>query len=150
MDINQVKFAKVVEVAKAKAAGHARWIAAIEKAVAGLAAGWIVTELADGIMVTTESGLTYHANGACQCEAFRRNQPCKHRALARLIELYKAEPETARGGGDGHGRYCGDRDLQHLDACAPHIERSVEREFNVKTGRTGKRLQVVRIGGWTI
>jgi len=46
------------------------------------------------LVVTTESGKTYFANsrnGHCQCEAFFRNQPCKHRAAARLIERYNEE-----------------------------------------------------------
>lgn len=96
MELNQTQFAKVVEAAKLKAAGSARWIAAIDKAASGVNGGWIVTELHNGIMVTTESGNTYHANGACQCAAFRNNQPCKHRALARLIELYNEGCAAAR------------------------------------------------------
>jgi hypothetical protein len=83
MQINRAKFEQVVKEAKAKAAGNARWITAIGKAADGLLnGGWIVTELAHGILVTTESG-TYHANGACQCKAYKNRQPCKHCALAR-------------------------------------------------------------------
>ena len=33
----------------------------------------------------SESGTTYFANGACQCAAFAKGQPCKHRAAARLV-----------------------------------------------------------------
>lgn len=92
MTLNQAQFAAVVKTAKTRTTDK-RWIAAIDNAVAGVVSGWwIVTELHDGILVTTERGETYHANGACQCEAFRRNQPCKHRALARLIDRYN---ETA-------------------------------------------------------
>lgn len=133
MEINQVKFAKVVEAAKARAAGNARWIAAIEKAVAGIAGGWIVTELADGIMVTTESGQTYHANGKhCQCRAFELNQPCKHRGLCRLLALYNEEATK-------------------LDVSTRgRVARSTEREFNAKTGKPGKRIQVVRIDGMCV
>jgi hypothetical protein len=90
MNINQAKFNEVAEAAKAKT-NDKRWRAAIDKAVAGIVSGWIVTELAHGIMVTTEAG-TYLANGSCQCKAFAHGQPCKHRALARLIDLYN---ETA-------------------------------------------------------
>lgn len=128
MEINQAKFAKVVEAAKVKAAGNARWIAAIDKASAGLAAGWIVTELADGIMVTTESGQTYHANGDhCQCEAFRRGQACKHRGLYRLVELYNVETESSPA------------------PRKPEIIRSVERDV-----LTRRRVKVTRCDGWTI
>jgi hypothetical protein len=85
MEINKIK--KAAEIAKAKT-NEKRWIAAIDKAVAGVESGnWIVTELAHGIAVTTESGETYFANGSCQCKAFALNTPCKHRALARLIQM---------------------------------------------------------------
>jgi hypothetical protein len=88
--INIQKFNKVVADAKAKT-NNKRWIAAIDKAVAGVESGWwIITELADCVVVTTETGKTYFANGVCQCEAFKNGQPCKHRALARLAELYEA------------------------------------------------------------
>lgn len=95
MQFNQVQFARVVEAAKIRAANSPRWLAAIDKAVAGLNSSWIVTELADGIMVTTGSSRTYRVNGRCQCKAFQLNKPCKHRALARLIELYNQGTTTA-------------------------------------------------------
>lgn len=89
MEINKAQFEKVVADAKAKAAGNKRWIAAIDKAADALLNGkWIVTELQHCCVFTTESGKTYRANGMCQCEAFFRDQPCKHRAGARLLALY--------------------------------------------------------------
>ena len=88
MQFNLEQFKEVADWAKFKT-GDKRWKAAIDKAVAGVESGWwIVTELADSVAVTTETGNTYFANGVCQCESFRRCQPCKHRALARLVELY--------------------------------------------------------------
>jgi len=96
MAINIEKFKAVAETAKAKI-NDKHWQNAIDKAVAGVVSGWwVITELADGVMVTTETGHTYHANGSCQCRAFELGQPCKHRALARLIDLYN-EAETAAG-----------------------------------------------------
>ncbi len=93
MQINKIKAA--AEIAKTKTSDK-RWIAAIDKAVAGVESGnWIVTELANGIMVTTESGETYHANGVCSCRAYEFGQACKHRALARLIEIASTIEETA-------------------------------------------------------
>lgn len=94
--IDKVQFAQVVTKAKSKAASTPHWIAAIDKAAEGLLSGkWVVTELANCVAITTESDRTYFANGSCQCEAFRRGQPCKHRSAARLIELYN-ETLTAR------------------------------------------------------
>jgi hypothetical protein len=83
MTINEIKAA--AEIAKARTSDR-RWLAAIDKAVAGYS-NWIITELATSIAVTTESGKTYFANGICQCEAYKRSTACKHRALYRLIQI---------------------------------------------------------------
>jgi hypothetical protein len=99
MALNQTILIQVANEARAKAAGNSRWLSAINRAVEGLQGGWIVTELADCLMVTTESGETYRANGVCQCKAFELGQPCKHRAAARLIEMYnQAANQTAPTG----------------------------------------------------
>ncbi|HEX5082816.1 MAG TPA: hypothetical protein VFY40_12280, partial [Blastocatellia bacterium] len=92
MEINKIK--KAAEIAKSKT-NDKRWINAIDKAVAGVEAGWIVTHETHGIMVTTDSGETYRANGVCQCKAFSKGQPCKHRALARLVEIADELKEEA-------------------------------------------------------
>jgi hypothetical protein len=95
MEINKAKFERVVEEAKAKAAGNKRWIAAIEKAPDAIINNkWVIIELRHCLVITTESGKTYRSNGVCQCEAFFRDQPCKHRAAARLLDLYN-EAEAA-------------------------------------------------------
>ena len=79
----------MVKGAKAKAAGNKRWTNAIDKAADAITGGkWVITELSHCYAITTESGKTYFANGHCQCEAFFRDQPCKHRAAARLLEIY--------------------------------------------------------------
>jgi hypothetical protein len=130
MTINQVQFAQVVEKAKAAAANSPRWLRAVERAAEGILTGsWIVTELADGILVTTESGSTYHANGVCQCKAFARGQACKRRAAARLISLYNESDKVATKG---------------ATSPAPRIARNIESE------RTGVRYTVVRCDGWVI
>ena len=90
-EINKIK--KAAEMAKSRT-NDKRWIAAIDKAVAVVESGWIITELATCIAVTTESGKTYFANGVCQCEAYRRSTACKRRALYRLTVI-AAEMETA-------------------------------------------------------
>src|SRR5262249_48302710 len=79
------------------------WINAIDKAVDGLLGTWIVTELVEGLLITTESGETYHANGACQCKAYQLNQPCKHRAAAQLVKRMNEEAVPAASlPGDWH------------------------------------------------
>jgi hypothetical protein len=92
MQINKIKFNAIVEAAKIKAAGQAKWLRAIERAAAGILSGeLIVTTLAHGALVTSSNG-TYAANGHCNCEAARRgHSQCYHRAAARLIDIYEAE-----------------------------------------------------------
>jgi hypothetical protein len=96
MEINKIK--KAAEIATART-NDKRWNAAIDKAVKGVESGkWIITELAHSVAITTESGETYFANGSCQCRAYALNTPCKHRALARLIEIaatIKEAPEAS-------------------------------------------------------
>jgi len=92
MTFNETTLKAIAAEAKTKTT-EKRWHAAIDKAVAGLLGGWIVTELFDGIMVTTENG-TYHANGICQCRAFDNGQACKHRAAARLVALYRERDKS--------------------------------------------------------
>jgi hypothetical protein len=88
MTLNQAQFDAVVEAAKSKT-NDKHWLSAIDNAVAGVISGWwVISELHNCVAITTEQGKTYFAGGRCQCEAYRRNQPCKHRTLARLIERY--------------------------------------------------------------
>lgn len=120
MNIQQIK--RAAEIAKARTTDK-RWVAAINKAVAGLLSGEIiVTELVGGSLVTTENG-SYMTGKSCQCRAAEFGQPCRHRAAVRLVELSEAPPEPTK---------------------APRIVRSVE------TDRTRQRYTVVRCDGWAI
>ena len=93
--INTEKFNQIVETAKAKT-NDPKWLRAIERAAAGILSGeMIVTTLAHGALVTTANG-TYAANGHCNCEAARKGHTqCKHRAAARLMDLYENEVASA-------------------------------------------------------
>jgi hypothetical protein len=127
---NGAKLAAIVEIAKSKTSDR-RWLNAIDRAAAALISNsWIVTELADSIAVTTESGQTYFANGVCQCKAFELGQPCKHRAAARLIEMYNAATAPKP---------------ENREPRAPRIVRSIERDVV-----TGARVKVVLCDGWPI
>lgn len=89
MEINKAKFEAIVKTAVAKANGNTRWINAINKAADAIINNrWIITPLAHGYAITTESENTYFANGSCQCKAFTLNTPCKHRCAARLLDIY--------------------------------------------------------------
>src|SRR5262249_7490120 len=94
MKFNEVKLTRVANAAKAKTTNK-RWLAAIDKAAAGLLGNWIVTQLAHSVAITTETGQPYFANGSCQCKAYALGTPCKHRAAARLIEIYNETADVA-------------------------------------------------------
>ena len=127
MTINKIK--KAAEMAKTRT-DDKRWQAAIDRAVAGVESGWwIVTELANCLAITTETGNTYRANDKhCQCEAFFRDQACKHRALYHLYTI--AENEVA--------------DTPATSRPAPRIVRSIESD------RTGVKYAVTYCDGWPI
>jgi hypothetical protein len=151
MKFNQTQFNKVVETAKAKAAGNKRWIAAIDKAADALLNNkWIVTELQHCYVFTTESGKTYRANGVCQCEAFFRNQPCKHRAAARLLDLYREAKAVSLEADelDEPGlrlELAAERLASDIAKAAPRLTtRTVERD------RTGASYAVTYYDGWAI
>jgi hypothetical protein len=136
MQINIIEAAKI---AKAKT-NDKRWRAAIDKAVAGVTSGqWIVTELAHCVAGTTESEKTSRANATvCQCEAFFRGQPCKHRALYRLPEI-AVELETAPATSGPIGP-----EIKAVSRRVPTIARSIERGYN------GACYAVTRCDGWRI
>lgn len=129
MKFNQIQFAKVVETAKAKAASSPRWIRAIDRAAAALMSGeLIVTTLAEGALVTSANG-SYLANGSCQCKAAKAGHAeCYHRAAARLVELYEAQPQP-----------------KAAPVRKAAITRSVERDII-----TRRRVRVTRCDGWAI
>ncbi len=123
--MNILKIKQAAEIAKSRT-NDKRWLSAIDKAVAGVESGWwIITELADCLAITTETGNTYFANEkTCQCRAFELGQACKHRGLYRLVQMMEAgAPRPAR---------------------VPRVTRSVERD------RTGVKVVVVRCDGWMI
>lgn len=66
-----------------------RWINAVKKSVVELQENcyWNF----DGkelVMMSTTSGTTYTPNGVCQCEAYARQMPCRHRSAHRLLTIY--------------------------------------------------------------
>lgn len=104
MQINQVKLANIVEAAKAKVTNNARWTVAIERAYLHLIENPYIHFDGDGLLILSDSGKFYHANGVCQCASYTYGKPCWHRAAAQLIKRYNetdsltermAERETA-------------------------------------------------------
>ena len=95
--INLVLFLAVVEAAKAKAAGNASWIRAIDKAAEQIRTNPYICEDGDGLMIQSATGSeVYHANGACQCKAFTKGMACWHRAAAQLVKRYRQAEATKK------------------------------------------------------
>jgi hypothetical protein len=126
MQFNQSRLNAAIEIACTKANGNRALLNAIEKAATGLRGGWIVSELVDGLLITSDSGATYHANGTCGCAAYHNGMVCKHRVAYRIVSIYHETPEPKR------------------QASAPRVVHSIERNYN------GPRLTVYRVNGWAI
>ena len=68
-----------------------RWINAIAKATAEIETNPYMTYEVEShslLMMSDTSNQIYTANGTCQCRAFEKGFPCRHRAAARLIAIY--------------------------------------------------------------
>ena len=68
-----------------------RWINAIARATAEIESNPYMTYQLDShslLMMSETSNQVYTANGTCQCKAFEKGFPCRHRAAARLIAIY--------------------------------------------------------------
>lgn len=94
-EINREQLAQVAAEAIAKInpkqPNGQRWINAIAKAVTEIENNPFMTYEHDShslLILSETSGNIYTANGSCQCEAFKKGFPCRHRAAARLIQRY--------------------------------------------------------------
>ena len=89
INVNETKLAAVVESALASVSGDRRWTNAIMRAEQLLTSGNpYVHYTGDALVMLSESGEIYTANGVCQCKAYAGGQPCKHRAAYKLMKHY--------------------------------------------------------------
>lgn len=65
-----------------------RWQTAIAKAKAQLEVNPYMHYTGHSLLMLSESGEIYEANGVCQCRAFTNHQPCYHRAAYKLVKRY--------------------------------------------------------------
>jgi hypothetical protein len=130
MTFKQDILTAAIETARKAANDNRALLNAIEKAAIGLRGAWVVTELASALVVTTESGETYFANGSCGCAAYRNGMVCKHRVAYRIVAIYH-ELETAPAEAPAPVR-------------RPTITRSVESDH------TGVRVVAVRCNNWLV
>ena len=85
--------ARLTEAALWMWGGGRRWGNAFARAAGMIRGGALMHWTGGSLLVLSDSGRVYEAGAACQCEAFRRGRPCKHRAAYRLVRLYNS---TAR------------------------------------------------------
>ena len=90
LNIDQNKMREVIQAAFNKATGNRRWETAIVKAQQIIESNPYVHMQADGsLLMLSDSNEIYEVkSNHCPCKAFRNGQPCKHRALYRLLTRY--------------------------------------------------------------
>jgi len=88
MNIDQDRMQRVAQEAFDRVSGNRRWETAIARAKAQLESNPYMHFDGDALLVLSESGEIYRANGSCQCKAYTNGQPCWHRAAARLVQRY--------------------------------------------------------------
>lgn len=88
LNIEQEKMQQVAQDAFNRVSGNRRWETAIAKAKAELESNPYIHFDGQSLLILSPSGEIYSAGGACQCKAYRKNQPCWHRAAARLVKRY--------------------------------------------------------------
>jgi hypothetical protein len=87
LDINEERLDAVVGAAF-DATGETRWRTAIVKAARALKENPYISEQGGALLILSDSGEIYSANGVCQCNAYEKGFPCWHRAAARLMRRY--------------------------------------------------------------
>lgn len=88
LSVNEERMALVIQEAFDKVSDSRRWQTAIAKAKQQIESNPYLHFDGHALLVLSQSGEIYTANGACQCKAYRQGQPCWHRAAARLVERY--------------------------------------------------------------
>src|SRR5262245_27114336 len=79
-------------VAKAKAKAPRHFHTHIDAADTMMQENPFIWEVPGGLEILSEtSGKRYFAGISCQCEAWKRGKPCKHRTAARLVRRYRED-----------------------------------------------------------
>lgn len=89
IQVDEQKLNAVVETALAKVKGDKRWTNAIIRAEKLLTSGNPYLHF-DGtrLVILSDSGGIYEANGVCQCAAYKEGFPCYHRASYKILKNY--------------------------------------------------------------
>ncbi len=86
--VNASKFEQVLETALQQVSGNKRWTNAIRRAAEMIETNPYLHWTGNALLMLSDSGEIYEANGVCQCKAFIGGQPCKHRAAYKLMKRY--------------------------------------------------------------
>jgi hypothetical protein len=86
-DINETKLEAVAQAAFNRT-NNLRWQTAIAKAKREIESNPYIHYTGHSLLMLSESGEIYEANGVCQCRAFANGQPCYHRAAYKLVKRY--------------------------------------------------------------
>lgn len=106
LNLSTATLTAVVDKAMTDAAGHQRWLNAINRAVAELVSNPYIARQDGHLLISSStSHAIYSANGICQCEAFKRGQPCWHRAAARLVRLHDEAQASQAADADRRTRW---------------------------------------------
>ena len=77
LSLNETTLADVVDAALSIVKGDKRWTNAILRAEELLTGGNPYLHFDSArLLILSDSGEIYEANGVCQCRAFAQNQPC--------------------------------------------------------------------------
>jgi hypothetical protein len=82
--------AQLMDAALRQSGGGWRWHNAFARAAGMIRGGALMHWTGGSLLVLSDSGRVYEAGASCQCEAFLRGRPCKHRAPYRLVRLYNS------------------------------------------------------------
>ena len=89
MNIDQNRMSEVIQQAFDKVSGNRRWETAIAKAKQQLGSNPYLHFDGSKLLMLSDSNEIYEVTDrACTCKAFRNGQPCKHRAIVRLMQRY--------------------------------------------------------------
>ncbi|HVF51802.1 MAG TPA: hypothetical protein VNA19_17090 [Pyrinomonadaceae bacterium] len=89
INLNENKLAVVVDAALLAVQDSKRWTNAILRAEELLTNGNPYIHFTGAsLLILSESGEIYEANGVCQCKAYKGGSPCKHRAAYKLVKRY--------------------------------------------------------------
>ena len=91
LNVNQDRMQQVIQAAFDRATGNRRWETAIVRAKQIMETNPYVHMQDDGtLLILSDSNRIYEVGPqSCQCTAYQRGQPCKHRALRRLLQRYR-------------------------------------------------------------